>query len=440
MRANLIRKLLKESTGPVAVLGNGISGRAAKDLLHKKSQAQDMFDEKGKCFAQENARKCSLVVCSPGFSPDHPWIKLAKEEGKTIISELDLGICYSMERSLVGITGTNGKTSLATILNHVANQVGYSSMTLGNIGYPLTRAVADKGTNGKIIFLETSSFQATQSSCLCTDSLLWTNFTPDHLDYHKSEKEYFLAKLKLANDCKDASNVWVGESVISSAQRLGVSLNPDFKVVRSLTKQEIPRNLNSCFKSIPQLENLAFAIQWFDYLGISRNHFFEALDGYQLEPHRLQKIDCVNQVSFWNDSKSTNLASVLAACRSFSEKIIWIGGGKNKGQDANDFAKFLAPFLYRAYLIGEMSSAVNECLARRGIQSVSCKSLKDALHQAFQSATHKQNILFSPGFSSFDMFLNYAERGKTFKSLVFDLKRSTQETTNLNNNHLQVSY
>jgi UDP-N-acetylmuramoylalanine--D-glutamate ligase len=440
MRANLVRELLNDSTRPVAVFGNGISGLAAKDLLDKKGQAYDIFDQKEKCFAPENAGKCSLVVSSPGFSPDHPWIKLAKEKGKIIISELDLGICYSMEKSLVGITGTNGKTSLTTILNHVANQVGYSSMTLGNIGYPLSSAVAEGETSGKVIFLETSSFQATQSTCLSTDSLLWTNFTPDHLDYHKSVKEYFLAKLKLANDCKHASNVWVGESVISSAQRLRIPLNPDFKVVRSLLQQEIPRNLNSCLKSIPQLENLAFALNWFENLGVSRSHFFEALDGYQLEPHRLQKVDCVNQVSFWNDSKSTNLASVLAACRSFSEKIIWIGGGKNKGQEANNFANFLAPFLDRAFLIGEMSFSLNECLARSGIPSISCKSLKDALIQAFQSATQKQNILFSPGFSSFDMFLNYAERGKTFESLVFDLKRSTQESTNLSNNHLQVSY
>ena len=99
---------------------------------------------------------------------------------------------------------------------------------------------------------------------------------------------------------------------------------------------------------------ILLCLQWTSEFGISKNQFFEALDGYQPEPHRLQKVDVVDQVSFWNDSKSTNLASVLAACRSFSEKIIWIGGGKNKGQQASDFAKFLQPYLARAFLIGEM--------------------------------------------------------------------------------------
>jgi len=440
MKIDFIKSLLSKSSAPVAVFGNGISGRAVKDLLEKKGYAFDIFDQKDKLFCRKNARNCSLVITSPGFPPSHEWIMLAEEEGKKIITELDLGMCYAMARSLAGITGTNGKTSLSTILSHVANNMGLSSIALGNIGYPLSSAVANGGTNGKIIFLETSSFQATQSSSLFTDSLLWTNFAPDHLDYHKSEKEYFLAKLKLANACKEASNVWVGESVISSAKSLKIPLNPNFKVVRSLTEQEVPHNLNSCLKSIPQLENLAFALQWFEHCGISRYQFFEALDGYQLEPHRLQKVECFDQVSFWNDSKSTNLASVLAACRSFSEKIIWIGGGKNKGQQANDFAKFLAPYVERAFLIGEMSLTLKECLGKRGIKSTACKSLKDALLQAFQSATQKQNILFSPGFSSFDMFLNYSDRGKIFKSLVFDLKRSKQATTSLNINHLQVSY
>ena len=250
MKVDFIKSLLSKSSAPVAVFGNGISGRAVKDLLEKKGYAFDIFDQKDKMFCRKNARNCSLVITSPGFPPSHEWIMLAEEEGKKIITELDLGVCYAMARSLAGITGTNGKTSLSTILSYVANKLGLPSIALGNIGYPLSSAVANGGTNGKIIFLETSSFQATQSSSLFTDSLLWTNFAPDHLDYHKSEKEYFLAKLKLANACKEASNVWVGESVISSAKSLKIPLNPNFKVVRSLTEQEVPHNLNSCLKSI----------------------------------------------------------------------------------------------------------------------------------------------------------------------------------------------
>jgi len=440
MKADFLKDLLKRSTGSVAVLGNGLSGRAVEDLLNKEGYACDMFDQKDKLFGRENARNCSLVITSPGFPPSHEWIKLAEKEGKTIITELDLGMCYSRARSLVGITGTNGKTSLATILSHVANNLGLPSIALGNIGHPLASAEASGKTIGKNIFLETSSFQASQSTVLRLDSLLWTNFSPDHLDYHLSEREYFLAKLKLANRCKNSNNVWIGESVLSNAEKFGISINPNFQVVQSLGKKDIPLDVNPFFKSIPQSENLAFALQWTSGFGISHKQFFKALEGYEPEPHRLQKVDDVNQVSFWNDSKSTNLASVVAACRSFSEKIIWIGGGKNKGQQASDFAKSLKPYLAGAFLIGEMSFPLNQCLLERGIKSTICKSLRDALHLAFGAAARQQKILFSPGFSSFDMFSNYSERGNSFKSLVFDLKRCSQEDTKLPVTHLQISY
>ena len=440
MKADFLKELLKRSTRSVSVLGDGLSGRAVVGLLNKEGYAWNIFDQKDKFFGRENARNCSLVITSPGFPPSHEWIKLAEEEGKTIITELDLGMCYSRARSLVGITGTNGKTSLATILSHVANNLGLPSLALGNIGHPLSSAAVTGKTIGKNIFLETSSFQAVQSTILRLDSLLWTNFSPDHLDYHQSEREYFLAKLKLANRCKNSNNVWIGESVTSNAKKLGISLNPNFQVVQSLGKKDIPLHVDPFFKSIPQCENLAFALQWTSGLGISKNHFFEALDGYQPEPYRLQKVDDVEEVSFWNDSKSTNLASVLAACRSFSEKVIWIGGGKNKGQQASDFAKFLQPYLAEAFLIGEMGEALNKCLSKRGINSTICNSLKEALQQAFKSSKRHQKILFSPGFSSFDMFTNYMQRGNSFKTLVFDLKTSSQTTTKLPINHLQVSH
>ena len=440
MKADFVKDLLKRATGSVAVFGNGLSGRAVQYLLDKEGYASDIFDQKNKLFDRENARNCSLVITSPGFPPSHEWIKWAKEEGRTIITELDLGMCYSSASFFVGITGTNGKTSLTTILNHVANKLDLPSIALGNIGQPLSSAIATGKTIGKNIFLETSSFQAVHSQILRLDSLLWTNFSPDHLDYHQSEREYFLAKLKLANRCKNSNNVWVGESVISNARKFGISLNPNFQVVQSLDKKDIPSYVDPFFKSIPQCENLAFALQWSADFGISHKQFFKALEGYQAEPHRLQKVDDVNQVSFWNDSKSTNLGSVVAACRSFSEKIIWIGGGKNKGQQASDFAKFLKPYLAGAYLIGEMSLPLNQCFVESGIKSTICKSLKDALHLAFESAARQQKILFSPGFSSFDMFSNYSERGNSFKSLVFDLKRCSQEDTKIPVTHLQISY
>tara|TARA_B100002019_G_scaffold219525_1_gene192187 strand:+ start:783 stop:2105 length:1323 start_codon:yes stop_codon:yes gene_type:complete len=440
MKGDTFTDSIDNSHGPVAILGSGISGCAVQKLLVSRGKTCQLFDQRNRIFTQEDAKRSSFVVQSPGFEPNHEWIKTALSQGKEIFSEIDLGLSCSDHSEFVAITGTNGKTSLTSILGHVARRLNMPCEELGNIGRPLSEAVTNSTLKKKIVFHETSSFQAVSSRSLLPDAVLWINFAPDHIDYHGSEREYFFAKLKLANSCVSPHNVFIGTSVIKYARKFGVGLNVGFREIKPFTIQELPRNIASFHLSKPQLENLAFARSWFEHKGVGLERFFEALVDYNPHPHRLKKVKSVNGVNFWNDSKSTNELSTVAACNSFSKKVIWIGGGKSKGLQIDQFVLNLYPYIKSAFLLGETASELSKNLRNFEIESQVCQHLEDAVAQAFQSAHKNDNILFSPGFASFDMFLDYNERGNSFESLVFDLKNTIQISTNLPIYNLQASH
>ena len=439
MKNNLITDAIVSSKGPVAILGNGISGRAAEKLLLSRGKSCKLFDQKNRIFTHDDAKRSSIIVQSPGFRPDHEWIKTATFHGKEIFSEIDLGLSCSDHSEFVAITGTNGKTSLTSILGHIAHKLNIPCEQLGNIGRPISDFVVTNKLKQKIIFHETSSFQAVSSKSLHPDAVLWINFAPDHIDHHGSLREYFLAKLKLANNCVSPKNVLIGTSVAEYARIFGIRLCREFRQIKPLTTNELPGNIPSFLRSKPQLENLALALSWFDQKGVGQEQFFKALDGYNPHPHRLKKIKSLNGVNFWNDSKSTNELSTLAACDSFDDKVIWIGGGKSKGHNIDQFVRNIYPRIKGAFLFGETAGELSKKLRKFGIKPKVCENLKDAVIRAYQSACKFDNVLFSPGFASFDMFKDYNERGNSFESLVFDLKSPHQTSTNLLVNNFQVS-
>ena len=422
-------KSLISCPGEVAIFGGGVSGAAALKLLESQGKSCTLYSEEGIIFDETAARDCLFVVVSPGFPPAHRWLKMAKEANKPCLSEIDLGLMFASPEEFVAVTGTNGKTSLTSILTHISNQLEVPALSLGNIGVPLCDAVSRGEDQGRCIFHETSSFQSLHTNFFEPDSAIWINFATDHLDYHGTIQEYFESKLKLVHSCKDPNRVYLGTSVFQYAHKFGIPMNPYFRKIEPLAPSEIPSEVSAFHRTHPQLENLGFAFAWFLDRGFSKKEIVAGLDGYQPEPHRLQKVDVINQVSFWNDSKSTNLASVVSACESFTEKVIWIGGGKNKAQEVGEFSSTIFPYLEKAYLIGQTAGEIFHHLVRKGVQAEICHSLKEAVFLAFHNAQKLSHVLFSPGFASFDMFKNYSDRGNSFNSIVFDLKRATQATT-----------
>jgi UDP-N-acetylmuramoylalanine--D-glutamate ligase len=155
----------------------------------------------------------------------------------------------------------------------------------------------------------------------------------------------------------------------------------------------------------------------------------KVLDGFVGEPHRLEKVATVGNATFWNDSKATNFSAALAACRHFAGKAFWIGGGQSKGADEEAFAYRFHKLVARAYLVGETGPSLGKRLSALGLPTKIFGELAQAVKAAFEDVREATDILFSPGFSSFDTYSDYSERGKTFVRYVLQLKDSTRMRT-----------
>ncbi len=414
--------LEKKMDQPVAIFGSGISGIGAADLLKKLDWDYHIYDRAGEEFTEKDAEISSIVITSPGFTFDHHWVKIAEKSNLPIYGEMDFASIFC-DNPMVAVTGTNGKTTLVTLLNHLWKKLGRSSVCAGNIGTPLSKLISEGLDPRMTIFLEVSSFQAQKINLLRLNSLIWTNFSPDHLDHHPNITEYFLAKANLINQLDSDANFICGSSVSEFAKHNKIKLNRNPDVIKSDHFQNFDLEKNHFLGTFPQQENIALAFAFAQKSGINQNAFTSIIQTYQAEPSRFSWVDEVNEVSFWNDSKATNLAATLAACRNFKDRIIWIGGGREKGECLKEFSRQLEKYVTHAFLIGEGAEKLSCILEGKSISYTLCKSLPDAVNKAFQFAKRGSHIVFSPGFASFDMFKDYLERGNIFNQIVFDLKK-----------------
>ncbi len=420
--------LEKKMDQPVAIFGSGISGLGVAELLKKLNWEYDFYDRNGKEFTEKNAKKSSIVITSPGFTFGHHWMKIAEKSNLSVYGEMDFASIFC-DNPIVAITGTNGKTSLVTLLNHIWNNLGRSSICAGNIGTPLSKFIS-QGLDPRItIFLEVSSFQAQRISLLRPNSLIWSNFSPDHLDHHPNVSEYFLAKANLIKQLNSEGNFICGSSVSEFAKQNNIHFNQSPEIIKADHFQNFDLEKNHFLGTLPQQENIALAFAFAKKSGVKRSDFTSSIQTYLGEPSRFAWVDDVNEISFWNDSKATNLAATLAACRNFKEKIIWIGGGREKGECLKEFSRQLKKYVTHAFLIGEGAEKLSFILECRSISYTLCQNLPEAVNNAFQHAKRGSHIVFSPGFASFDMFKDYLERGNIFNQIVFDLKKRLSPCT-----------
>ena len=412
---------------PVAILGAGVSGRGVGALLDRIEWEYETYDEQGRAFGTTEARSCSLVVFSPGFTLDHEWLELARSNNLPLVGEVDFG-SYFLSNKITAVTGTNGKTSLVKMLEQVWNFCGRKAVAAGNVGLSLCELVARGVEPETEVFLEVSSFQSQSLSNLCPESVLWTNFEDDHLDHHKNREEYFSAKARLLERVPP-KGTWVGRSVLEKAAKVGYVLPADTVTVDRTAQASPGLPADHFLQSYPQRENIAIAKAFCKSRGINEGSFDRAVLSCAPSAHRLQKVATVGKATFWNDSKATNASAAVAACLNFSGSLFWIGGGRSKGEDSSMLPRLLKPMVNRAFLIGEMGGCLLELFRQQGILSDFCASLGEAVKGAFEEVTEATNILFSPGFASFDGYSNFEERGKSFVDSVFDLKKLASATT-----------
>lgn len=413
----------------IAIFGAGQSGQAARRLAHSLGDAAVLFDEGGQgdaqTFTATDLPRFDAFVFSPGFAADHPWRCLVVEAGRICLSELAYAGAHWRGR-LIGVTGTNGKTTLTKLLANALAAAGHPSVAAGNIGYPLSDAVLS-AANEPAAFgvVEISSFQAELCQQLELNSLLWTNFAEDHLDRYGSMEAYFKAKARLISCLGPDGRCVCGPEVVPWLQRFGRAYGPCEPAVGDPGQLE-PLAADSVFRRHPYMDNFRLAAAWWKRTRWPLAPLIRAADGFELDAHRLSLVAERAGTRFWDDSKATNFHAALAAIASLGSPIVWIGGGRAKGGDLDSFARAVAAGVDVAVVYGEVAERLADAMHGQPVSVVRHDRLADAVEAAAALADGMEsaNVLFSPGFASFDQFESYGARGKMFRNLVLGLKNA----------------
>ena len=421
--------ILKKMKKPVGVLGYGVTGKAICEFLESQKVSTKIYAEDSNQFFLEDRslREHDLFIISPGFPLDHIWIKKIKTAKVTFLGELDFASLFWKGR-LVAITGTNGKTTITTFINHVLQNSGYHSYAVGNIGTPFCKILNRAGKDSSAYAIcEVSSFQAEQLRQFFPDYVIWTNFTCDHLDRHKTIENYFSTKLRLLE--KAQKKAFIGKDVADFIASIGRIL-PEFCQIINQLSHKVPIPLKSPFAYAPQEENYRIAHRLLVELGIPEKTIKKTISQFKLPPHRLKKIMEWKGINFWNDSKSTNWGATMGALSRFSRPVHWIGGGSSKGENPEKLLLGLEKKIKYAYLIGEVADSLSIACKTCKISAQKYLGLENAFKACMENAVSGDNILFSPGFASFDQFKSYVHRGNYFEKLVLGLKKENSEVNN----------
>jgi len=413
----------------IAVVGGGLSGIAAAKLISKKGGEVVLLErEKGNIDSKIRSQLCSigveiiegehkkqdfigvdLVVLSPGV-PVYK-IKPYLEDGILVISELELGFWFIEKEKVIAVTGTNGKTTTVGLISWVLKKLGIDHFVGGNFGIPLCEYILNK--RKEIVLLEVSSFQLQNVIHFKPHIGVLLNFSPNHLDYHKSMNEYLKCKMNLFKN-QDRSDI----AIINKSLQKKISEFSFRSEIKFFSKTNI--KTDSLFGEHNQ-ENIAAANIVCRELDIEDREFERAIEDFTPFPHRIEFVAEIDGVKFYNDSKSTTLDSLKAALKAFSGNILLIAGGILKAGDPGDIVHEIKKKVLVAAVFGQSADVFFKAW-KNFIPVYIEKDLKDATRRLYSIAKKGDIILLSPGCSSFDMFSNYKERGNYFKKLVCEIR------------------
>jgi len=427
----------------VAVLGAGRSGKAAALLLAEEGARVTMLDSapeeklagleplrsKGVYLlcgplAEEDPTVYDLGIYSPGIDPELPLGRNFSRKNIPYIGELELGWQFCRV-PVIGITGTNGKTTTTELISQMLNACGQRTVACGNIGKPLVEA-ARENEEFAVLTVEVSSFQLETIRDFHPTISVWLNFAPDHLDRYPSIREYREAKLRIFENqtADDTAVINVAEDLPGLRTRVTTfsawSNDGDFSLGNGsiLYRQQPVLDLAQAHLRGPHnAENLMAALAVGRARGLSFAEMVPPLCAYRAQLHRLEFIRAIRGVEYINDSKATNLDALEKALLSATRPIVLIAGGKDKGFAFDSIATLIERKVRHAILIGEIAGRVAEAW-RAAAECELASSLGAAVERAQAVARSGETVLFSPGTSSFDMFKSYADRGDQFRALV----------------------
>lgn len=377
------------------------------------------------------------AVVSPGVALSEPFVQELIGAGVPVVGDVEL-FARAANAPVVGITGSNGKSTVTTLVGEMAKAAGLRVKVGGNLGTPALDLLAD---DAQLYMLELSSFQLETTHSLRCAAAAYLNLSEDHLDRHGSMQHYAAVKARIFNGARlvvvnrdDAAvmeQVAVARDALNRAGTQCVSFGLDAPAKPKnygLREQDgaswmcqgsmnLQRRESLRIQGLHNAANALAALALADAVGIPRDPALRALCEFPGLPHRCEFVAARNGVTWLNDSKGTNVGSTLAALRGLDGPIVWLGGGQGKGQDFAPLAQPLAEKGRAALLFGEDAQAIEDAIYG-ALPVYREKDMSAALGRAKALARPGDRVLLSPACASLDQFRNYVERGERFASWV----------------------
>ncbi|TVZ51996.1 UDP-N-acetylmuramoyl-L-alanine--D-glutamate ligase [Dokdonia sp. Hel_I_53] len=441
----------------LVILGAGESGVGTAILAHAKGYEvfvsdfgeikakyksvlnQYNFDWEENGHTEAKILNAAVVMKSPGIPDTAPIVKQLLEKGILVVSEIEFAAQFT-DATIIGITGSNGKTTTTLLAGHILQQAGLNTGIAGNIGDSFAKMVLEKEIDTYV--LEISSFQLDGIKDFAPHIAILLNISPDHLDrYDNKFENYIASKFRIAMNQKETDYLiydaddpvivnWLEKHPVKS-KLLPFSMNQTFKEGAYIENNNLFTNIdNNTFTMATQnlalrgkhnTKNAMAASTVANLLKIRKATIRESLEGFQGVEHRLEQVLKINNVQYINDSKATNVNATFYALDSMSEPTVWIVGGVDKGNDYRDLYPLINEKVKAIICLGVDNSKLMSHFSNMVDVIVETPSMKEAVKIAYKVAERGDNVLLSPACASFDLFDNYEDRGRQFKEAVRDL-------------------
>ena len=447
----------------VAIIGLGVSNLPLLKYMNNQNAKITIFDEKEKediprkllekldkygayaffgknCL--ENLKNYDIIFRSPSCLPTREALVLEEQRGAIITTEIEM-LMKLAPCQIIGVTGSDGKTTTTSLIYSILKKQGYNTYLGGNIGKPLFTKLEEIKPEDKLV-LELSSFQLMGMTVSPNISVI-TNITPNHLNIHKDYNEYIEAKKTIFKYQKENDYLVLNydneitrncgkettskTTYFSSKEKLDNGFIVDNKIIKRCNdgiRKHILDTKDILLRGNHNFENICTALAATENL-VDEEIAVEAVKEFRAVEHRLEFIREIDGVKWYNDSVSSSPTRTIAGLNSFDEDIVLIAGGYDKNLDYTPLAKPILEKVKTLILIGATSSKIFDAVKdeeekeRKDINIYMCENLQETVNLAKRYSKKGEVVLFSPASASFDMFKNFAERGNKFKDLVNNL-------------------
>lgn len=429
----------------ILIIGTGTTGKSVYNYAKKHEIDAFILDERENYdgFEREDIFNgdfsgIDFAVKSPGIKPESKIIKKLEDKNIKIISDIEFASYFYKTKDIVAITGTNGKTTITTLVNEILNKVG-KSYAVGNIGVGVMDVI---DYDPKFIVCEASSFQLAYIDKFHPHVAVITNITSDHLDWHKTVENYRKAKENIYKNLEEDDFLILGASCdyvktinagvkntyyysYDDLGRPGLFTKDGEIIFRHFdgTLENIMKVSDVFIKGRHNIENAMAAILSAYSLGVDLEIIVDTIKNFKGVEHRIEFVRTFNGISYYNDSKGTNPDSTDVALKAF-EKSVLIIGGYDKGSDFKKLLEDNKDKITSLVVMGATSELIIKEATELGIETTRVKDMEEAVSVATTIARENNSVvLLSPACASWDMYPNYEVRGRHFKEIVMGLER-----------------